>query len=90
MQFLTREPQTEQEYDLRPYIASDVRSRREVAEQSYVLRRRYANQMDRFVAYRQRVHLWEKIYKFHPEATPMPHLRSRPKMSFKYPPYFTR
>ncbi len=54
-----------------------------------MLKRKNCNQLGEWAPTRQRVHLWEKIYKYHKEASPVPHIRTRPKITYKYPPFFT-
>ncbi|XP_054160472.1 28S ribosomal protein S30, mitochondrial-like [Oppia nitens] len=88
VKFLVREPQLENYCELRPYLSADNRDDWDIQELGYSLRRKYSNHVSSFVKKRQQIHLWEKIFKYHKEALPIPHIRSRPKMDFKYPPYY--
>ena len=87
---MTRTPEEAVDFNLRPYLAEDFRTEDDIKELSYSLRRRYSNWVDPWVRDRQRVHLWEKVYRFHKEASPLVSQRCRPKITFKYPPFFTR
>ena len=89
-QFMTRIPQTLENCNLRPYLSEANADEQDLKEISYALRRRYSNWVDPFIKTRQKVHLWETIYKYHKEASPVPHMRTRPKFMFKYPPFFKR
>nr|XP_027202450.1 28S ribosomal protein S30, mitochondrial-like [Dermatophagoides pteronyssinus] len=79
------------ELNLRPYLRSsldnNIDNQREKDELTYSLRRKFANQIDTFVARRKKTNLWEKIYKNHKEAM-IDVKRIRPKIEMKYPPFF--
>ncbi len=87
---MTRSPQLSEECNLRPYLSEPNLNEEEFNEVSYALRRRYSNWVDPFIKDRQKVHLWEKVYKYSKDASPLPHIRVRPKYEFKYPPFFKR
>ncbi|KAH9506985.1 Structural constituent of ribosome [Dermatophagoides farinae] len=74
--------------ELRPYLSIDSRQQqRERDELTYSLRRKFANQIDTFVARRKKTNLWETVYKNHKEAF-IDVKRIRPKIEMKYPPFF--
>ena len=87
---MVRTPQMTENLNLRPYLGEPNLEEQDFKELSYALRRRYSNWVNQFIKTRQKVHLWEQIYKYHKEASPLPHIRTRPKFEFKYPPFFKR
>ena len=91
MQFFTAPTQsaTTAAANLRPYLSADDRSQQDKDELSYSLRRKFANQVNSYIARRKKVNLWETIYKNHKDA-PQDSKRIRPKIDFKFPPFFKR
>lgn len=81
-------PQENVNFELRPYLGIDERSQQDIDELSYSLRRKFANASDHYIARRKKVNLWETIYKNHKDS-PLDVKRIRPKLTFKYPPFFT-
>lgn len=75
--------------NLRPYLSADDRPQQDKDELSYSLRRKFANQVNSYIARRKKVNLWETIYKNHKDA-PQDSKRIRPKIDFKFPPFFKR
>lgn len=94
LKLLVQEP-VESEVELRPYLGLDERTDEEKEVTTRELRWKNHNRIEKkqLLHWWKLVPLWERIYKYHPEALASHHIRVPPRrliMFEPYPKYFTK
>ena len=73
-----------------PYLNEDIRTELDKEVLNYHLRRRFGNYKSSFIMARVKRNDWEAIFKYGKNKVPLPHIRTRPKWHFKFPPHFKK
>ncbi|KAK8774309.1 hypothetical protein V5799_011157 [Amblyomma americanum] len=75
LRFMLCQPKVPEGVELRPYLGTDDRPEEEMLEQWSRWMKRYDCRFNLGEAVKKEVPLWVKIYKWHPDAPPSPHIK---------------